>query len=408
MKTAPVWIVALMSIATIHPNAANGMPPPPADVAAASNAFAADLYGKLAAQPGNLFCSPHSIHAALALTGGGARGETAAQMARVMGWNDINDQAHAAYATLFTALNAKPKPGEPAPHTLSVANALFAQQDFPFRPDYLQLARTQYQAGMFNVDFATRTEPTRLEINTWVSKQTQNKINDLVAPGVLNSQTRMVLVNAIYFKGSWLTAFPKDATRREPFHVTADKSVDAEMMHLTKRFGYRETAEAQVLELPYRGHQLSMFVLLPKAQDGWPAFEKTVSANLLRDLTARAPAQEVVVSLPRFKMTREFSLADSLGALGMTDAFAAGKADFSGMSDKADLFLQAVMHKAFVEVNEEGTEAAAATGMAMGVTSVMEPKPPVVFRADHPFLFVIRHNPTGVILFLGRLTDPSA
>jgi serpin B len=407
MKTAAVCLGISLAMSATSFDSAKAEPLSPSTVAGAGNAFACDLYAQLAARPGNLFYSPHSIHAALTMTGAGAHDNTAAQMARVLKLDAFNDQTNDAYNKLFTALMAAPKAGEAAPYTLTVANALFAQRDYPFRPDYLQLARNQYQAGVFNVDFATQTEPVRTQINIWVSKQTHNKINDLFAPGVLNNQTRMVLANAIYFKGSWLSAFPKDATRQEPFHLSADKSADVDMMHLTKRFAYRETETVQVLELPYKGNQLSMFVLLPKQRDGLASLEKDLAADLLRKLTDRAPAQEVVVTLPRFKLTQEFSLADTLAAMGMTDAFAAGKADFTGMSDQGNLFLQAVVHKAFVEVNEEGTEAAAATGVAIGLTSVMKPKPPVIFKADHPFLFLIRHNPTGAILFLGRLADPS-
>jgi serpin B len=163
----------------------------------------------------------------------------------------------------------------------------------------------------------------------------------------------------------------------------------------------------QALELPYRGHALSMWVLLPKERNGLGAFEKSLTADALRDLTMRAASREVIVSMPRFKMTQEFSLSDTLKAMGMKDAFAAGKADFSGMTDKDDLYLQTVVHKAYVDVMEEGTEAAAATGVAIGVTSMPVRQEPVVFKADHPFVFLIRHNATGAILFIGRLSDPS-
>ena len=408
MKTAAIrflGVILMMQSATHNTSAADV--PPSRLVTEAGNRFACDLYARLSANPGNLFFSPHSIHVALTMTAGGARGNTVTEMAGVLRVPAVTDQTHAGYDDLFAALSASGKTAAGADHTLAVANALFAQKEFPFRADYLQLTRDRYDAGTFNVDFAGRTETTRLQINEWVSKRTRNKIADLFAPGVLNNQTRMVLVNAIYFKGNWETAFPKDATRNEMFHVTRDGGKQTSMMHVTKKFGYRETDTVQALELPYRGHALSMWVLLPKERNGLGAFEKSLTADALRDLTMRAASREVIVSMPRFKITQEFSLSDTLKAMGMKDAFAAGKADFSGMTDKDDLYLQTVVHKAYVDVMEEGTEAAAATGVAIGVTSMPVRQEPVVFKADHPFVFLIRHNATGAILFIGRLSDPS-
>lgn len=409
MKTAAIYTlgtILMIQGATFLASAADN--DPSRLVADAGNRFARDLYARLSEKPGNLFFSPHSIHAALTMTAGGAHGNTSVEMAGVLGLPAIAEPTHAGYDQLFKALSNRRKEGDGADHTLAVANALFAQQEFPFRDDYIRLTREKYQAGLFNVDFVSRTEPTRVQINEWVSRQTRNKIADLFAPGVLNSQTRMVLVNAIYFKGAWLTAFPKAATRDEMFHVTGEIAKKTPMMHVTKKFGYRETDTVQALELPYRGNALSMWVLLPKERNGLAKFEKTMTTDVVRELTARAASREVIVSMPRFKMTQEFSLSDTLKAMGMKEAFAAGQADFGGMTDKDDLYLQAVVHKAFVDVTEEGTEAAAATGVAIGVTSMPVRQEPVVFKADHPFVFLIRHNQTGAILFMGRLSEPSS
>jgi serpin B len=373
-----------------------------AKVAEGCNRFAFDLYAHLLRQEGNLFFSPYSISTALAMTSAGARGETADQMAKTLCLPVSGEAVHAAYAALQNDLNAA---GAGGAFELVVANRLWGQKGYAFLPDFLKLLDTSYGAGLEPVDFARATEAARQTINAWVEKQTRDKIKDLLKPGVLDAMTRLVLTNAIYFKGKWAEEFDKKATRDGDFYVTPEKKVAAPLMHQTKHFGYFDGGEFQILELPYQGDRLSMVVLLPKAKDGLAGLEASLSAEKLAEWVGKLHRREVRVALPRFKTTAEFSLGDTLVAMGMADAFDPAKADFSGMSGKKDLFISAVVHKAFVDVNEEGTEAAAATAVVARMTAVAEPPPE--FRADHPFLFLIRDTKTGAILFLGRILDPT-
>jgi serpin B len=370
-------------------------------VADGCNRFAFDLYARLKGAEGNLFLSPYSISTALAMTSAGARGETADQMAKVLCLPESGDEVHAAYGALQGDLNAA---GEKGTFELAVANRLWGQKGYGFLPDYLALVEKKYGAGLEQVDFAGATEAARQTINAWVEKQTRDKIKDLLKPGVLDAMTRLVLTNAIYFKGKWAEEFDKKATQEEDFFLTPEKKVAAPLMHQKAKFGYFEGDGLQALELPYQGGRLAMVVLLPKAKDGLAALEASLSADKVAGWLGQLRRREVQVTLPRFKTTAEFSLKDMLVAMGMADAFG-GKADFSGMNGKKDLFISAVVHKAFVDVNEEGTEAAAATGVAVAAKS--KPAPPPVFRADHPFLFLIRDQKTGAILFLGRILDPT-
>ncbi len=241
-----------------------------------------------------------------------------------------------------------------------------------------------------------------------MAEATKGKITDLIPAGVLSDMTRLVLTNAIYFKGNWLHQFNKDSTQPAPFHLSATQKVEVPLMFQKERykFGRAKFGESglKVLELPYKGEELSMVLLLPDETDGLAALEKELTAENLKSWTAKLGKPEVMVFLPKFKMTAEFQLNDVLAKLGMPLAFAPGSADFSGMDGKMDLYISAVVHKAFVDVNEEGTEAAAATGVVFGVTSV--PVDPPEFRADHPFVFLIRDNRSGAILFMGRVLDP--
>jgi serpin B len=372
-----------------------------AKVAEGCNRFAFDLYAHLLRQEGNLFLSPYSISTALTMTYAGARGQTADQMAKVLCLPASREAVHVAYATLQRDLNAA---GAKGAFDLVVANRLWGQKGYEFLSDFLALVEKNYGAGLEQVDFAGATEAARQTINTWVEKQTRDKIKELLKPGILDGrETTLVLTNAIYFKGKWSEEFDKKLTRDEDFFVTPEKKVTAPLMHQTETFGYFDGGEFQALELPYQGDRLAMVVLLPKAKDGLAALEASLSAEKLAEWVGKLHRREVQVALPRFKTAAEFSLKDTLVAMGMTDAF--GDADFSGMDGKKDLVISAVVHKAFVDVNEEGTEAAAATAVVMGRAAMPEPAP--VFRADHPFLFLIRDTKTGAILFLGRILDPT-
>ncbi len=368
-----------------------------------NTAFALDLYAQLRAGEGNLFCSPYSVSTALAMTYGGARGETEQQMARVLHFGPGQERLHPAFAALAAGLKAVQETGKVK---LSVANALWPQQDYRFLPAYLELCKTHYGTTVTPLDYVRAAEPARQTINTWVEAQTNRKLTNLIQPGILDALTRLVLVNAIYFKGDWASPFKADLTRPAPFRVSAAKSVEAPLMCQQREFGYSETDTHQVLAMPYAGGALSMLVLLPRGNGGVSALESALTAEILADLIGGLRRREVQVFLPKFKLTAQFSLGGKLAALGMPDAFAPGKADFSGMDGSRELFIGAVIHKAFVEVNEEGTEAAAATAVVMKLRSM--PRPVPVFRADHPFLFLIRENSSGSILFLGRLADPTA
>jgi serpin B len=379
-----------------------------AKVAEGCNRFAFDLYSRLKGVEGNLFLSPYSISTALTMTSAGARGQTADQMAKTLCLPASGGAIHVAYATLQRDLNAT---GAKGVFDLVVANRLWGQKGYTFLQDFLALLKANYGAGLEQVDFAGATEAARQTINAWIEKQTRDKIKDLLKPGILDAMTRLVLTNAIYFKGKWAEEFDKKATRDGDFYVTPEKKVATPLMHRTAKFGYFEGDGLQALELPYQGDRLAMVVLLPKrnvppgAKDGLAALEASLSADKVAEWVGKLRRREVEVALPRFKTTAEFSLAEVLAAMGMKDAFDSGCADFSGMNGKKDLFISAVVHKAFVDVNEEGTEAAAATAV------VIRPENggggPPEFRADHPFLFLIRDTRTGAILFLGRILDPT-
>ncbi len=373
-------------------------------VAGSNNTFALDLYRELSAAEGNLFFSPYSISSALAMTWAGARGKTASQMKEVLHFTLPDGDLHRSFGGLTASLNER---GEAGGYELTVANALWAQRGYPFREAFLELTRTAYDAGLKNVDFAASPEPVRLEINGWVEEKTRNKIQDLLPQGSVTTDTRLVLTNAIYFKGSWAAEFDSNRTMAAPFFLSAAESIEIPMMHRVGNCDYLEEETFQAVRLPYLNNELSMVVVLPRMVDGLKELETSLSPDMLAGLRAGFLDQEIKLFLPRFKMTSQFKLREPLAALGMLDAFSPKRADFTGMSERRDLSITAVLHKAFVEVNEEGTEAAAATGIVMGVTSVAEPIPVPVFRADHPFIFFIQDNRTSSILFLGRLENPA-
>lgn len=367
-----------------------------------NNEFAFDLYGKLATAEGNLFFSPFSISTALGMTYAGARGDTADEMARTLHFARDKDGPHAAFRGLLAQINEKRK--KPA-YQLSVANALWGQKDFGFLPDFINLTEREYGAGLRQVDFVSATEATRKIINDWVEDKTQQKIKELLKPGILNQDTRLVLTNAIYFKGLWASQFKKAATRDEKFKISASATVKTPMMHQRGDFPYFENDDLQMVQLPYEGKDLSMIVVLPRKVDGLAALEKQLTAARVAGWVGKLAVREVDLALPRFKMTKEFSLKKVLSNLSMPSAFIPGTADLTGMNGTGPrLFISAVVHKAFVDVNEEGTEAAAATAVVVKTTSARLTHN---FHADHPFVFLIRDNRSGSVLFMGRLADPA-
>ena len=378
-------------------------------ISRANNSFAVDLYARLAEerQTENLFFSPTSIETALAMTYAGARGSTAGQMAKVLHLPPEAQSIHQDFGSFLKQLNAaKTAEGKTRGYELTVANALWGQKGYSFLPGFVGLLETYYGAGLDEVDFKSDSEGARKTINAWVAKETRDKIKDLIGQGLLTPDTRLVLTNAIYFKGKWAAPFEKKATRDEPFHLSAEQQKTVPLMHRTGSYGYREEENFQALRLTYVGDELSMIILLPKKIDGLEALEKELTREKLSQWFSRLREQKVVVSVPRFKATAQFELNSALASLGMSDAFDAGCADFSGMTGNRNLCISNVIHKAFVEVNEQGTEAAAATGVVMELTAALPSPPPPEFRADHPFLFVIREEKSGTILFMGRLVDP--
>ncbi|MDY0109367.1 MAG: serpin family protein [Candidatus Krumholzibacteria bacterium] len=398
--------------------------PATANLAEANLAFAWALYGRIAEDSGddNLFFSPYSVASALGMTLLGARGETARQMQQVL---FAGGDGHAELGALQRQLaGAEPVPapgsapgpalGAPVaadPFQLTVANALWLQAGYPLRPDFTAATRQHYGAQPFTADFAADPQAATGRINEWVADQTNQRIKDLLAPGSLTPATRLVLANAIYFKAAWQIPFAKETTAPAPFHRHGGGSIEVPLMRQIDRFGYQESPDLQVVRLPYTGRDLAMVVILPRTVDGLPALEASLDAAGLRELIAarNLPPRRVEVHLPRFRLEPSLALGPVLAALGMPAAFTPDRADFSGMNDRCDLFIDAVAHKAFVAVDEAGTEAAAATAVTMMVTSVLGPQDePIVFRADHPFLFGIVHEPSGTILFLGRLTAPAA
>jgi serpin B len=374
-------------------------------VSAANNAFAVDLYTQLRSQPGNLFFSPESISTALAMTYAGARGETASEMTKTLHFTLSPERLHPAMGALLANLNAAHDG-----YQLRVADALWAQRDYTFLDDFLKITRDDYGAALNKVDFKGAAEAARGTINQWVAQKTDDKIKDLIGPGVLDRRTRLVLTNAIYFKGDWETQFDKSRTKAEDFHITPSQSIQTPLMHREGGFSYLDGGAFQALEIAYKSKELSMVVFLPREIDGLSALEQSMTPAAMKQwLGQLRPVPKVILTLPAFRMTRQFGLGGTLAAMGMPTAFGAG-ADFSGMTGERDLFISAVIHKAFIDVNEEGTEAAAATAVTMtrAMAVRVAPPPPLVFRADHPFVFVIRDNRSGAILFMGRLTDPSS
>jgi len=368
--------------------------------------LATDLYAKLSSQPGNLAFSPFSIETALAMAYAGASGQTATEMANVLHLGPDTPATHAALAAMIQQVVAD---GNAAGSTLNTADALFGQTGYPFSPAYLQLLQGIYDAPLQNVDFQNASEQARATINSWVSQETQNKIPDLFPDGTINAQTRLVLANAIYFHGSWVNAFDPNNTNTGSFSVTPADTVQVSLMHQTSDFLYGNKNGVQTLEMPYVGGHLAMDILLPDQPDGIGTLSSELTAANLAQWTSDLSNDSVEVTLPKFQVNTSFSLNSVLSALGMPDAFNPKTANFSGMTTGPNsLYISQVVHQAYVNVDETGTEAAAATGIGVSTSAVAAfPPPPVVFDADHPFIYVIRDTSTNTILFMGRVSDPS-
>jgi len=371
------------------------------------NDFALALYGRLLQRGRNLFFSPFSLRTALAMTYAGARGETAVQMSKALRFASSNETLHWAFAELIRRLYAA---GD-GRYELNLANSLWGQDGAPLLAGFPELVTRNYGGEINVVDFRRESENVRVAINNWVEDKTHAKIRDLI--GSLDRDTRLVVANAVYFKGKWALRFPEIATRDEPFYLEGGGKVQARLMHQQEEMRYLQADGFQAVDLDYRGGDLSMLVLLPDAKDGLRDLEARLSAHVFHDCVAKMAEREVKLFLPRFKMTRSLDIRRELCALGMPLAFNRFQADFSGINGHAPphqdaLSISAVCHQAFIEANEEGTEAAAATGIYMiAGMSLHEPLAVPIFRADHPFLFAIRDRRSSAVLFLGRMADPT-
>jgi serpin B len=407
-KGKPVRVSALLAILFVlclgaSRNPAVGKTSLTPDPPHGNNAFALNLYRQLGTVEGNLFFSPYSIHTVLAMTYAGARGQTAAQMKTALVFPQDDAELHRTFADTKKALNFVAGCG----YEMNIANSLWADKTHSFLQLFLDLNKKYYGAGLEQVDFINSADDARKKINTWVEKQTRQKIKDLIPPGGVNAETRLALVNAVYFKGRWSEAFEKKLTHAEPFYNPDGRTIKAPLMTFSKAksLSFFAGDGIKLLELDYLGDTVSMVILLPDKADGLDAVEERLDAAQLDSWLSGMQKRPVRVHLPRFSMTwGAENITPHLRALGMQDAFVKGAADFSGIDGTRDLLISSVFHKAFVDVNEEGTEAAAATGVVVGVTSV--PPPPEEFRADRPFLFLIREKKAGTILFMGRVTEP--
>ncbi len=394
------------------------------DASVTNNAFALDLFRVIVTKERgkNIFISPYSISTALTMTYAGARKNTAEEIAAVLHLTNSGEDVHRAFHILGRDIQQSRKEG----CQLFVANALWGQKGYRLRKDFLDLIARYYAGGFKQVDFKEEPERSRETINHWVAKNTAEKIRELLKQGAIDKDTRLVLTNAIYFKGEWATVFAKESTRKMPFYVEPGKVVEVQMMSITnsnphsvseeqmiplsgrqKRFLYAEPDDdLQMLELDYAGHDLSMVILLPRKRidDLTDAINSETLDKWLSLLSSRV----VDVYLPRFKFRSNYNLSGTLKSMGIYDAFDRDRADFSGMTGKKNMYLSGVIHQADIEVNEKGTEAAAATAVITRIRSSLKPEieKPVTFRADHPFLFLIRHKPTNSILFMGRVMNP--
>ena len=382
----------------------------PGDLTQANAEFAFDLYRELSATDGNLFFSPHSISTALAMTYAGAMGGTESAMADTLRFTLSPESLHGAFESLAHDLNTRRAGEDREGFRLNAANAVWAQDGHLFRDAYLDVVKASYGGEVSLADFAGDPDGSRSQINGWVERRTEGKIKDLIPPDLIDGLTRMVLVNAVYFKAGWLYPFDEWLTATAPFHLLGGTTTDVDMMRATEYFGYGAGDGYQVVDLPYVGDELSMTLLLPE-QGRFREFEERLDGGLVAQALAQVSESYVALEMPRFEFNAAFRLGETLKAMGMSAAFDSSDANFSGMDglscaagDLGCLYIGDVVHKAFVSVDEAGTEAAAATGVVMQTESA---KPsPVKVRLDRPFIFLVRDRPTGTVLFMGRVLKP--
>jgi serpin B len=379
--------------------------------------FAFDLYQQLKAGDGNLFFSPYSISTALAMTYTGARGETEKQMAGTLDFTLAQEKLHAAFFQLNEDFNQRAKATVMVPKgdtseqkqidafRLNITNGLWGQKGYNFLAAFRDVLKAYYGSGLQTLDFIKQPEESRLAINKWASDQTEGRVKDIIPPGGIDTLTRLVLANAIYFKANWLNEFYKEATKDGAFYLLDGSSVTAQMMHQNGHYSYMEGDNYQAIRLPYLGEEFGMTILLPK--DGqFEDFESSLNTQTLKDINAQMTKQRVELTIPKFKFEAFYQLNDVLANMGMAAAFTSA-ADFSGMTGNRDLYIGSVLHKTFVSVDEKGTEAAAVTVVIMAGTSAPPPQN-TEFKADRPFIFLITDIKTGSVLFIGRVLNPAA
>jgi serpin B len=376
----------------------------PQGVIEANNKFAFNLFHQVQGGTlGNQFYSPFSISTALAMVYAGARNETALQMSQTLNF-PLNDKFHSDYKHLLGRLHD----GTDGKIKLNIANGLWAQKDFKFLDTYFDLVKSNYASELKNVDFKDNTEreTTRNDINTWVEKNTNNKIRNILSQGDLNTLTRLVLVNAIYFYGDWAKPFEKELTKTKDFTLIDGTKDTVPFMKQGGRYNYFEDSKIQAIEIPYKDNKASMVIFLPNTTDGIAELGKSLDYKYYQEVIESLQTTDVSLSLPKFKMDFRFELGGTLSQMGMPLAFSQTGADFSGMTGSRDLFISKVIHQAFVNVDEKGTEAAAATVVTMSLMSAPQHIEPKIFKADHPFIFLIRDDTTGSILFMGTIMKP--
>jgi serpin B len=375
-----------------------------AELVAGNSAFAFDLYQAIREEESNLFYSPYSISLALAMTYAGAHGETEHQMADTLHYALPQERLHPAFNALGLELGRRAEGGEgqEGGFRLNIANSIWGQTGYSFLPEFLDILAENYGAGLRVLDFVSASEDSRLSINDWVSDETESKIEDLLPPNSITSQTVLVLTNAIYFNAAWSSPFSEGLTHDGTFHLLDGSQDTVPMMGQTEYFGYAEGETYQAVELPYEGQELSMVILLPEA-GSFEEFAGKLDAERVASMLTDIAPQQVHLTMPRFTYESGFSLKETLAAMGMPAAFSA--ADFSGMDGTRSLFIDDVIHKAFVSVDEAGTEAAAATAVTVARAALTQPKD---VKVDRPFVFMIRDIETGAVLFLGHVVHPSA
>ena len=378
----------------------------PDSVAAANNGFAVDFYREVSAGDGNIFFSPTSMFVAFSALYEGSRGNTTDQMQQVFGFEPDQQARHNATAHLMSSVN-RDDPNA----TLEMANALWLAVWFDPYDSYVDAVRSVYLADVERVDFEDGSGSGGVKkINAWASEKTNGRIPEVLKQDDVDEDTALVITNSIYFKGTWATQFSKSDTRESDFWMDSTESVMADFMNVRSEFDYAKVDGAQMLRMPYEGGRLSMLAILPDGRDGMPGLDGTVSAMQIERWSQDMRPQEVIVSVPKFTTNTHYDLMEPLSSLGVTDVFEPDMADLLGIAYVPPdhyLYVTKAVHDAYVDVNEEGTEAAAVTTIAVTSEELLPPPPPR-FTADHPFIFIIQDDESGAILFMGRLSDPTA